>query len=1120
MADNNKLELVVEVDVNRANASIKSINSDLSSLEQAAAKAARGTSSGIDGITVSMVKGATAGNLFADAIKKGFEWMKQWTVEAALGAAHTTKMAMSMGALAAAHGVSSQSAAQAVESIKRVGYGAQDAIHAVNRLMIANLGLEKAQGLAKVAKDAAAIENISPAEGLEKLLLAIESGASRGLRTMGLFVDLNKDIERQQKLTGRAVSESETLQIRYNAVMRAAIGIQGAAAAASGSAETQYKAMQREINALREAVGSKFQGELTAVAGVMKNGAHWAREHADAIAKVSEAVISLAAVLAATSLVGKLGALAGAGKWLVGALNPLTIVLGAVALSLRGMIDMWHGLKKEWENDPFLNLALRGRSPDMQAAADSMSRKGLPKPSADALTAPKREELSDDDLDRIVEARKMQGEALRQFQDAYLRAIEERKAAESEAARARIDDSMKMIEATSNETTVARESLNVLLQSRREYEAGIAKIRDEERREIEKASTKVMPNGQILKITLDAQALSRIHQTTAERIAAFDLKFAQEESGRIEQIWKAMAARQQRFIEQHITEPMRQTLYLWQQAQEWQDRIDDQDRGAKRQAIDQRRDFELAQLEAVDAQTIQAKIALENAKTEIEGQAIRERARIEAEQIAVNTERQVSEARRAAMAQGILDEARLSEIEAKVRQLGQHEAEAVQQAATSEVDLAQIKGAAATRKIVTDEYRSIFQTLKEQAGGVFDALVTKSQSVWAAIGNSLKTALLTAIKDVVKSRVAAMLMNLFMPGAQVQMSGTRSGTGRGILGGLGGLFGIGAVPVFGGTGGGTFGSGPVGGNPLILSAVGHAAGGAGSVAPQASGGIGGLTGWGAMAASYKGWLSQLGNIGYGPKGGDFGGEVAGSYRGVGGATGGAMLLGGSLLAMDGLRRGGWTGLGETTAGGGLIGYKFGGPLGAAIGAAAGLAAGLVRMFVKGAEEKAREKIKATYGVDISDKNVLTQIAQTAKSAFGGNLDMAIRSPQVRELIELYAMTTGQRTKGMPGTAQSLTMVETGGSLYQSPYYSNGTALPALGGLPSLDAVKGGVASNAGPLVIQLDGPATTALLRGEAVQAIVNNPRAVQSATMNATRSNAGRREMASLQLSPGLLTA
>ncbi|MDZ4801797.1 MAG: hypothetical protein SGI92_26875 [Bryobacteraceae bacterium] len=44
MADNNALELVVEVDVNKANASTRSINTGLSSMEQAAGRAARGAS--------------------------------------------------------------------------------------------------------------------------------------------------------------------------------------------------------------------------------------------------------------------------------------------------------------------------------------------------------------------------------------------------------------------------------------------------------------------------------------------------------------------------------------------------------------------------------------------------------------------------------------------------------------------------------------------------------------------------------------------------------------------------------------------------------------------------------------------------------------------------------------------------------------------------------------------------------------------------------------------------------------------------------------------------------------------------------------------------------------------
>jgi hypothetical protein len=82
------------------------------------------------------------------------------------------------------------------------------------------------------------------------------------------------------------------------------------------------------------------------------------------------------------------------------------------------------------------------------------------------------------------------------------------------------------------------------------------------------------------------------------------------------------------------------------------------------------------------------------------------------------------------------------------------------------------------------------------------------------------------------------------------------------------------------------------------------------------------------------------------------------------------------------------------------------------------------------------------------------------------------------------------------------------------------ALASLGGLPTLDSIGGGLASGAGPVVIRLDGPATTSLLRGEAVQAIASNPRAVATATMAATKSNAGRRELTSLQMSPGLLTA
>ena len=272
------------------------------------------------------------------------------------------------------------------------------------------------------------------------------------------------------------------------------------------------------------------------------------------------------------------------------------------------------------------------------------------------------------------------------------------------------------------------------------------------------------------------------------------------------------------------------------------------------------------------------------------------------------------------------------------------------------------------------------------------------------------------------------------------------------------------------------------GNPLILSAAAAAGGlgapggaftgtgaggaaGAGSVGGGSAATAGGLFNFGGMAAGWKGMLTQLGNIGFKPERwrvDELGNmtKIA-NAKGIGGMKGGALLAAGAMLAFDGLRRGGWLGVGETTAGGAMIGAKFGGPLGAAIGAGVGFLAGVVRLFVKGATEKAHDKIKALYGVDISDKGVLQQVVDTAKSAFGGNLDLAIRSPQMRDLIQLYAMSTGQKPTGMPGAVTPVSLVESGGGLYQATQYNNGQPLAGLAGLPSLDQVGGGTHDECG-----------------------------------------------------------
>jgi hypothetical protein len=223
----------------------------------------------------------------------------------------------------------------------------------------------------------------------------------------------------------------------------------------------------------------------------------------------------------------------------------------------------------------------------------------------------------------------------------------------------------------------------------------------------------------------------------------------------------------------------------------------------------------------------------------------------------------------------------------------------------------------------------------------------------------------------------------------------------------------------------------------------------------------------------------------------------------------AALLGGATLALMGLQRGGVSGLAMTTAGGAMIGFKYGGPLGAAIGAGVGAVAGLVRLFAKGAQEKARERIKATYGVDIREKNILAEIVNIAKQGFGGNLDMAIRSQQIRDLVELYALSTGQSTSGLPATVKAVSLLERGGTLFQQS--SSGLSFAPIGG---------GAPSAAAPTVIHITVPGAKEFFEKETVRVVVENPRAVQSATMAATKQNAGRREMTGLQLSPGLIVS
>jgi hypothetical protein len=347
------------------------------------------------------------------------------------------------------------------------------------------------------------------------------------------------------------------------------------------------------------------------------------------------------------------------------------------------------------------------------------------------------------------------------------------------------------------------------------------------------------------------------------------------------------------------------------------------------------------------------------------------------------------------------------------------------------------------------------------------------------------------------------------------------------------------------SGGGGLFSGSDSSNPLIFHANGGATSLGGTTAGSSSGGGGILGTLGGFAGGLKSFFG-FGDYSVPLNGGGAStgtailqsGSLAQKLTALGRSN--AALLGGGLLAADGLRRGGLAGLGETTGGGALIGFKFGGPLGAAIGAGVGALAGTIRLFVKSGAEKVIEKVKSRYGLTI-DKGYAQQIYQIAKQNYGGNIDVALGAKEVQDLLSLYAENTG-KPFGVANTPRGVSLSQAGGRLTQDATYVNGSAysfqsnsgLGVTGGIatsllsaPGRDALSGSLLPYQFPnspnvtVIVQNSIPhqAVGEFLSGKVVETVAEQPRVVQKASNASLKGNFGRSNIQAA-LAPGVLTA
>lgn len=581
----------------------------------------------------------------------------------------------------------------------------------------------------------------------------------------------------------------------------------------------------------------------------------------------------------------------------------------------------------------------------------------------------------------------------------------------------------------------------------------------------------------------------------------------------------------------------------------------------QQRAADAQRDQEIEQLEQFDQYTLQQKLAVAQKKYDIEAAYIDRTMDLQKKQLELDKQRELSLLRQQAALAGMLDSQWYKDAVQSTQTFYDTKEQGLGTETIEKREAARLKSVGEQTKLIRSEIEKTFEYFQRLGEGVFDALLTKSKSVWQAMADFFKTTILTAMKSIFSNAIARMFMGALgfpVPAGMGQPAGLLQMGGGGVLGtamrgmygmtgggGGGGGYGGGGY-IGGGSGGGGIlgalrgflGGGGGGGRGVLgfgLNAltrgpsgsglagpVGNYGGGAGGmwiqnaalasglagvqgVAPAAQAGKYGLLGAGGLLGSFFN-TGSIAMGGYSTTAAGIGG-IGGGLAGFASSAGG--IGAGLMLALMGVQRGGKLGALMTTGGGALAGFGIGamagavgGPIGMAIGAAIGGIIGLIGLLRKSSEQKAAEEIKRVYNVDIRSKSILTQIVEIAKQQYGGDLKVAVFSPAVREIVQSYSIATGQSPSGIPRPVYPVVGYTRGGMSQLMPTYSNGNVVanPYVGPTTAVSGTGKG-----GSTYIQLDPNQANALLEGKVVQIIENNSGAVATAQSSATKSGTER---------------
>jgi len=186
--------------------------------------------------------------------------------DTAFTAARIEELDAVLGNLAKQNDLSAEALRDQVAAVKAQGIESSVAYNLVTQFVQANLDLEKASKLARVAQDAAVISMEDSSQALAGILHGITTLQPEVLRYRGILVDLQGDYQRwadENNRTVQSMTGSEKQMVALNSVLAEGETLVGTYESAMGTASKQMRSFNRYIAELKEDFGQSLLPVLT-----------------------------------------------------------------------------------------------------------------------------------------------------------------------------------------------------------------------------------------------------------------------------------------------------------------------------------------------------------------------------------------------------------------------------------------------------------------------------------------------------------------------------------------------------------------------------------------------------------------------------------------------------------------------------------------------------------------------------------------------------------------------------------------------------------------------------------------------------------------------------------------